>query len=59
MTLKVFDVLGREVAKLLDDELAQGEHSVVFDANNLTSGVYFYKLTAGQFTQVRKAILMK
>lgn len=59
VTLRVFDVLGREVATLLDDELSSGEHSVVFNSKNLSSGVYFYRLTAGQFTQIRKGILMK
>ncbi|MFQ5606236.1 MAG: T9SS type A sorting domain-containing protein [bacterium] len=57
--LKVFDILGREVATLVDEELPSGEHSVVFDAKNLSSGVYFYQLTAGQSSQIRKALLMK
>ena len=59
VTLKVFDIIGREVVTLLDDQLPVGNHSVVFAAKRLTSGVYFYRLTAGQFTQIRKAILMK
>ncbi|MFQ5651033.1 MAG: T9SS type A sorting domain-containing protein [bacterium] len=59
VTLKVFDVLGREVARLLDEALPAGEHSVVFTAKALTSGVYFFRIRAGQFTQMRKAILMR
>ncbi len=59
VTLQVFDVLGREVAVLLNEHLPAGEHSVVFDARGLSSGVYFYRLTPGSFTQVRKAILMR
>ena len=59
VTLKVFDMLGREVATLLEGELSIGEHSVVFDARDLTSGVYFYRLTADQFVQIRKAFLIK
>ncbi len=59
VTLKVFDVLGREVATLVDEKLAAGEHAVVFEASGLSSGVYFYRLTAGRFTQVRKAVFMK
>jgi len=49
VTLKVFDALGREVAKLLDGKINSGEHSVVFDAKGLASGVYFYRLQAGQY----------
>jgi hypothetical protein len=49
VTLKVFDILGREVATLVNEELNQGEHSVVFDARNLPSGVYFYRLQVGKF----------
>jgi len=57
--LKVFDVLGREVATLVDEELNQGEHSVVFDAKGLPSGVYFYRLQSGKFVQQRKMVLVK
>ncbi len=59
VTLRVFDVVGREVATLVNDELPGGDHSVVFAAGELASGVYFYTLSAGQFIQTRKALLMK
>lgn len=59
VTLKMFNLIGREVATLVDGEMAAGEHSVVFDAKGLASGVYFYQLTAGSFSRIRKAILMK
>ncbi|MEW6006002.1 MAG: serine hydrolase [Stygiobacter sp.] len=59
VTLKVFNVLGHEVATLVEGELNAGEHSVVFDAKNLSSGVYFYKLTVGKFSQIRKAVFMQ
>ncbi len=59
VTLKVFDVLGREVATLVDEKLAAGDHAVVFEASDLSNGVYFYRLTAGAFTQIRKAVLIK
>ncbi len=57
--LKVFDVNGREVAKLGVGEFDAGEHTVVFNANHLPSGVYFIQLAAGEFTQIRKALLTK
>ncbi len=59
VTLKVYDILGREVATLVDEVLLAGDHAVVFEASGLSSGVYFYRITAGQFTQIRKAVLMK
>lgn len=59
VTLEVFDVLGKKIGTLLDHELPSGEHSVVFDAKNLTSGVYFYRVTAGRSTRIRKALLTK
>jgi hypothetical protein len=59
VTLKVFDVLGREVATLVDGEMAAGNHAVTFAPHDLAGGLYFYQLTAGQFSQTRKAVLMK
>lgn len=59
VTLKVFDVNGREVATLVDDEMAAGNHAVRFAPQDLAGGIYFYQLTAGKFTQTRKAILVK
>lgn len=58
-TLKIYDVLGREVATLVNGKLAPGGHSIVFDAKGLPSGVYFYRLQAGNFVQQRKMILVK
>jgi hypothetical protein len=57
--LKVFDVLGREVATLVNGELNAGEHSVAFDATNLSSGVYIYQLSAGGFIQTKKMLVAK
>jgi len=57
--LKVFDVNGREVVMLVDGEMAAGEHAVTFAPRDVTSGLYFYKITAGKFSQTRKAVLMK
>ena len=57
--LKIYDMLGREVRTLLNDEKAPGNYSVNFIAGNLPSGVYLYKLTAGNYTDVKKLILIK
>jgi len=56
--LKVFDVLGREVATLVDEVQDSGRRSVVFDAAHLASGVYLYKLQAGSCIQTRKLVLL-
>lgn len=59
VTLKVFDVLGREVTTLVDGELNAGENSVVFSAQGLPSGVYFYRLRAAGFIQTKKMLISK
>jgi len=59
VTLKVYDVLGREVATLVNENLSAGSYSYNFDAKNLTSGVYLYKLQAGKHSETKKMILMK
>jgi len=57
--LAVYDILGREVATLLNRHMEIGQHSVSFVADELPSGVYFYKLASGDASQVRKMVLMK
>jgi len=57
--LVVYDVLGREVRTLVDEEKAPGRYTVDFDASNFPSGVYLYRMVAGNFTQVRKMVLVK
>jgi len=57
--LDVFDVLGRLLETLVDDDMAAGTYRAVFEAGGLPSGVYFYRLTAGAFTETRPMILMK
>ncbi len=57
--LVVYDILGREVSKILDGELKAGSYSLDFDASNLPSGVYFYKLTTDPFTDTKKMLLVK
>ena len=57
--LTVYDVLGREILTLVDGFQEAGYHQVTLDARNLASGIYFYRLTAGSFTDVKKLIVMK
>lgn len=60
VTLKVFDLAGKEVATLLQNEQkAAGTHELTFDAKNLPSGVYLYKLKAGKYTGTKKMILLR
>lgn len=66
VTLKLFDVLGREVATLVNGEINAGVHSVIFDAGYLTTGVYFYRLSVGPlsgqavgFVQTKKLLISK
>ncbi len=59
VTLRVFDVLGREVAMLVNQYQTAGSHSVSFDASSLASGMYFYKLEAGSFQSIKKMMLLK
>ena len=59
VTLKVFDLLGREVATLAQEKKGQGEFSVIWNAENLPGGVYFYRLVAGDFIRTRKMVLIK
>ena len=59
MTLKVYDVLGNEVATLVEEEQPSGSYEVDFNAAELSSGIYFYSLQAGSFNQVKKMILIK
>jgi hypothetical protein len=57
--LKLFDVLGREVAQIVDESQQAGNYTVPFDATRLSSGVYFYRIEAGTFIQTRKMVLLK
>ncbi|MDG7000396.1 MAG: T9SS type A sorting domain-containing protein [Nitrososphaerota archaeon] len=59
VTLKIYDVLGRNVATIVDGYKAAGSHQVTFDATKLASGVYFYRLEAGTYHDVKKLLLLK
>jgi len=59
VTLKVFNALGEEVKSLVNKQLESGTHSITFDATDLNSGIYFYRIEAGQYSDVRKMTLIK
>jgi endo-1,4-beta-xylanase len=59
VTLQVFDVLGRQVQTLVNTVQAPGQYTATFNAQNFASGVYFYQLTAGTFTDIKKLMLVK
>jgi hypothetical protein len=58
-SLRVYDVLGREVATIVSEKLPAGNYSRQWNAANMPSGIYFYRLQAGSFTQTKKLILLK
>jgi hypothetical protein len=59
VSLKVFDVLGKEVAALVNEQKPAGNYEVKFDGSNLPSGIYFYQLKAGNFIDTKKFLLLK
>ncbi|MEJ2105052.1 MAG: YCF48-related protein, partial [Ignavibacteriaceae bacterium] len=59
VTLKVYDVLGNEIATLISEEKQPGTYEVEFDGTALPSGIYFYKLKAGYFVETKKMILLR
>ncbi|MBU0472707.1 MAG: T9SS type A sorting domain-containing protein [Bacteroidetes bacterium] len=58
-TLKVFDILGREVTTLVNEQQKAGNYEVNFDASNFTSGIYFYRLQSGSFVATQKMVLLR
>jgi hypothetical protein len=59
VTLKVYDVLGREVATLVNEEMKPGSYEVTWDATEFASGVYLYRLQAGSFVETKKLVLLR
>jgi hypothetical protein len=59
VSLKIFDLLGREVATLVNEKKPAGSHQVQWNAGNIPSGVYFYRLSAGSFIETKKLLLLK
>ena len=57
--LKIFNILGKEVATLVSRKLNQGNHTYQFDGKDLASGVYYYQLAAGEYREVKKMILLR
>jgi hypothetical protein len=57
--LRIYDVLGREVRTLVDEKQNAGNHSITFQAANLPSGVYFYRLQAGAYSETKKLLLLR
>ncbi len=57
--LEVFDITGRKVETLIDRDMSAGDHSVRWDADEFSSGVYFYRIVAGEFSQIRRLTLLK
>lgn len=59
VTIKVYNILGNEISTVVSGYKSAGNHSVNFDASGLSSGVYFYRITAGSYSEIRKMILEK
>jgi len=59
ITIRIYDILGREAAVLVNETKQQGSYEVSWDASNFPSGVYFYELQAGTFTERKKMVLIK
>jgi len=59
VSLKVYDIMGREIAELVNEDQVAGTYSKDFDASLLASGMYFYKISAGNFVSTKKMVLLK
>ncbi len=59
VTLRIYDILGNEVASLVDNYQSAGEYEISFDGSDFSSGIYYYKLIAGNFSQTKKMLLLK
>ena len=59
VTLKVYNVMGQEVSTLVNSTMESGRHAVTFDATGLTSGLYFYTVSMGDFTATKKMLLVQ
>ncbi len=59
VTIKVYDVLGREIETLVNERKPRGNYSIDFNSSKLPSGIYFYRLTAGSYTSTKKMVILK
>jgi hypothetical protein len=59
VTISIYDMLGRLIDTINNETQITGEHSVIWNAGNFASGVYFYKITAGEFEQIKRMTLLK
>ncbi len=59
VTIKIYDILGKELLSLVNEFKPAGSYSVTFDAAEYPSGVYYYKIKTGSFVQVRKMVLIR
>ena len=57
--LGIYDILGRKIVTLVNEEKQPGNYEVEFNASKLASGIYFYKITAGNFSETKKLVLLK
>jgi hypothetical protein len=59
VNLSIYDLLGNKIKVLVNEVKTPGNYEIIFDAKELASGIYFYKITTGKFSQINKMILMK
>ncbi len=59
VTVKVYDITGREIQTLVKEKLNPGTYEVTFDGSNFASGVYFYQLRSGEYAETKKLVLLK
>jgi hypothetical protein len=59
ITLKIFDLIGREVATLVNEKLQPGTYEIPFSGSQIASGIYFYKLETSNFTDVKRMLMIK
>jgi hypothetical protein len=59
VVLKVYDVLGNEIVTLFDESKTEGSYEIAFDGSKIPSGIYFYQLKAGAYSETKKMILIK
>ncbi|MDP3831725.1 MAG: T9SS type A sorting domain-containing protein, partial [Ignavibacteriaceae bacterium] len=59
VTIKVFDILGKEITTLVNEEKKSGNHKIEFNGSKLSSGIYFYQIKSGSFTATKKLVLLK